>query len=295
MLSSGFDTAAATRVSRMLLNRFKQRALRTVWRIEKKGRRSFLVGTAHFFPYSFRASSKKILGQVAKVLFEGPLDEMSMSQVRDSGLQGDSSESILDELDNVTVAKIANALTPANSGRSAPMGLQMFSTTPDASVRAMVQGMKPWMGFFAIYSRFLEKNGWKYSVDMEAYELARKMHKDIIPMETIEEQIEVLETVSRDQIIDFLTRIDQWGSYTGDFVKWYLAGDLERIYSNPYRFPTRSPLVIEDRDKVFYERMLNYLEQGNAAAFVGIPHVKGISRLLSADGYEVRQMQDQAK
>ena len=111
-------------------------------------------------------------------------------------------------------------------------------------------------------------------------------------METIEEQIEVLETVSRDQIIDFLRRIDQWGSYTGDFVKWYLAGDLEKIYSNPYRFPTRSPLVIEDRDKVFYERMLDYLEQGDAAVFVGIPHVMGINRLLSADGYEVRQMQD---
>ena len=111
-------------------------------------------------------------------------------------------------------------------------------------------------------------------------------------METIEEQIEVLDTVSRDQIIDFLTRIDQWGSYTSDFVKWYLAGDLDKIYSNPYRFPTRSPLVIEDRDKVFYERMLYYLERGDAAAFVGIPHVMGINRLLSADGYEVRQMQD---
>jgi uncharacterized protein YbaP (TraB family) len=276
----------------MFFNRFKQKTLKTVWLVEKNGCRSFLVGTAHFFPYSFRASSTKILEQVAKVLFEGPLDETSMSQVRDSGLWGDNSESILDELDKDTVAKIGAALLPENLARSASIGLQMFSTTPDASVRAMVQGMKPWMAFFAIYSRFLEKNGWKYSVDMEAYELAGKMHKDIIPMETIEEQIEVLETVSRDQIIDFLKRVDQWRSYTGDFVKWYLAGDLEKIYSNPYRFPTRSPLVIEDRDKIFYERMLNYLEKGDAAAFVGIPHVMGISRMLCADGYEVRQMQD---
>jgi uncharacterized protein YbaP (TraB family) len=276
----------------LFLKRFRQKALNTVWRIEKNGRRSFLVGTAHFFPYSFRVSSTKLLKQVAKVLFEGPLDEISMSKVVNAGSQGNRSDCILDELEEATVAKIANALASANSGRSAPMGLRMFSPKPEASIRAMIQGMKPWMAFFAIYSRFLQNNGWKHSVDMEAYELAGKMQKDIIPMETIEEQIEVLETVSRDQIIDFLGRIDQWGSYTGDFVKWYLAGDLEKIYSNPYRFPTRSPLVIEDRDKVFYERMLHHLERGDAAAFVGIPHVMGISRLLSADGYEVRQIQN---
>ena len=127
---------------------------------------------------------------------------------------------------------------------------------------------------------------------MEAFHLAKKMGKDIIPLETIEEQIEVLETVSRPQIVDFLKRIDQWESYTSDFVKWYLDGDLEKIHSNSYRFPTRSPLVIEDRDKVFYERMLTYLEQGDVAVFVGIPHVMGISRLLSADGYLIQKMQD---
>ena len=149
----------------------------------------------------------------------------------------------------------------------------MFLTTPDVSIRAMVEGMKPWMAFFSIYSRFVQNNGWKYSVDMEAFHLAKKMGKDIIPLETIEEQIEVLETVSRPQIVDFLKRIDQWKSYTSDFVKWYLDGDLEKIHFNSYRFPTRSPLVIEDRDRVFYERMLSYLEQGDAAAFVGIPHV----------------------
>jgi uncharacterized protein YbaP (TraB family) len=256
--------------------------------LEKNGRRSFLVGTAHFFPYSFKTSTAKLLNQVDRVLFEGPLDEISMSKVVDAGSQGDRSDCILDELDEATVAKIAKILAPANSGRSVPMGLRMISAKPEASVRALIQGMKPWMAFFTIYSRFLENNGWKYSVDLEAYGLARKMNKDVIPLETIEEQIEVLDTVSRPQIIDFLKRIDQWRSYTGDFVKWYLDGDLEKMATNPYRFPTRRPSVIEDRDKVFYQRMVPHLEQGSAAAFVGIPHVTGISHLLSAEGYEIQ-------
>jgi uncharacterized protein YbaP (TraB family) len=277
----------------LFLNRFRRKALKTVWRLEKNGRRSFLVGTAHFFPYSFKTSTTKLLTQVNKVLFEGPLDEISMSKVVDAGLQGDSSDCILNELDEATVAKIAKVLAPASSSRSVPTGLEMvLPIRPDNYIREMVKGMRPWMAFFAIYSRFLQNNGWKYSVDMEAFHLAKKMGKDIIPLETIEEQIEVLETVSRAQIIDFLKRIDQWDSYTRDFVKWYLDGDLEKISSNPYRFPTRSPLVIEDRDKVFYERMLTYLEQGDAAVLVGIPHVMGISRLLSADGYLIQKIQD---
>jgi uncharacterized protein YbaP (TraB family) len=275
----------------LFLNIFRQKELKAVWRLEKNGRRSFLVGTAHFFPYSFKASTTKLLKQVNKVLFEGPLDEISMSKVVDAGLQGDRSDCILDELDEATVAKIAKILAPADSSGSVAANLEMFFTAPDVSIRAMIEGMKPWMAFFSIYSRFVQNQGWKYSVDMEAFHLGEKMGKNIIPLETIEEQIEVLETVSRPQIIDFLKRIDQWHSYTRDFVKWYLDGDLEAIHSNSYRFPTRSQAVIEDRDKVFYHRMVPHLEQGDAAAFVGIPHVMGINRLLSADGYEIRQVQ----
>jgi hypothetical protein len=38
--------------------------------------------------------------------------------------------------------------------------------------------------------------------------------------------------------------------------------------------------------------MVQYLQQGNAAVFVGSPHVAGISRILSDDGYEVRLAND---
>ena len=43
-----------------------------------------------------------------------------MSKVVDAGLQGDSSDCILDELDEATVAKIAKVLAPASSSRSVP-------------------------------------------------------------------------------------------------------------------------------------------------------------------------------
>ena len=275
----------------MFLDNFRRKILRTVWSLEKNGRRSFLVGTAHFFPYSFGTSSSKLLKQVDIVLFEGPLDEISMSKVVDAGLQGDCSDCVLDELDEATVGKIAKIMAPADLGDSFSTGLESLLTVPNFSIRPMFEGMRPWMAFFSIYSRFVQNNGWKYSVDMEVFDLAKKMGKDIVFMETIEEQIEVLETISRRQIIDFLKRIDEWKNYTRDFVEWYLEGDLEKIHANTYRFPTRRPSVIEQRDSLFYDRMRNYLEQGDAAAFVGIPHVTGLSNLLSADGYEIEKIQ----
>ncbi len=38
-----------------------------------------------------------------------------------------------------------------------------------------------------------------------------------------------------------------------------------------------------------YERMGSYLAEGHAVAFVGSPHVVGISRMLKEDRYAVEQ------
>lgn len=263
-----------------------------IWCVEKDCRRSFLVGTAHFFPYSFKTSLRKLLRDSRTVLFEGPLDRHSMEMVRNAGFQGESDDDLIHELDDATVASITKAIAAPMPAGTSSIGLLLLTSISSTSLQSLAKGMKPWMAFFTIYSRFLEKNGWKYSVDMEAYGLALKMSKEVVFLETIEEQMQVLESLSREQIINFLKRIDHWKSYTSDFLRWYLDADLEKISLNPYGFPTRSPWVIERRDNVFCERMMQYLQQGNVAVFVGSPHVSGISRMLSDYGYEIRRAND---
>jgi uncharacterized protein YbaP (TraB family) len=277
----------------MLFRRFREKPFKMVWRVQKDYRRSFLAGTAHFFPHSFKTSIARLLRGCRTVLFEGPLDPISMQQVVKAGMQEDSQECLLDELDEQTIIKITNALAPSGSDSRSLMTLQFMASSPESFARSLVRGMKPWMAFFTLYYRFLEKNGWKYSVDMEAYDLARKMGKSVVYLETIDEQIEVLESLSREQMIDFLERIHHWKSYTRDFVKWYIEADLGKISSNPYRFPTRNPWIIERRDAIFYERMRQYLQEGDAAVFVGVPHVAGIMRMLSAEGYEIRKADEE--
>jgi len=49
----------AERISRVLNPR--ERILRTVWRAQKGGMINYFIGTAHFFPYHFRTSLKRLL------------------------------------------------------------------------------------------------------------------------------------------------------------------------------------------------------------------------------------------
>lgn len=54
-------------------------------------------------------------------------------------------------------------------------------------------------------------------------------------------------------------------------------------------FPTRTEHIISNRDQRFCERMLPYMEQGRAVAFVGAAHLVNLRHLLADAGFTVRQ------
>ncbi|MGD8263576.1 MAG: TraB/GumN family protein, partial [Desulfobacterales bacterium] len=80
-----------------------------------------------------------------------------------------------------------------------------------------------------------------------------------------------------------------WHELAHDYVDCYLCGDLQKLRSKGLRFPSRHQSVIDHRDEIFYKRMQPYLMQGRALAFVGAPHVHGISKMLREDGYDIRR------
>lgn len=272
----------------MFFSRSNEKELKMIWEVEKNHKRSYLVGTAHFFPYSFKTSLQRCLANAGTIMFEGPLDQDNMAKVVNSGLDKLSSYHIFDDLDQQSINRITRELAPQCRGRNTFFILNLRKFRIENPLYEMLKGMKPWLAFFTIWSSYLKKNGWKYSVDLEGYTLAREFGKKIVFLETIEEQITVLESLARDRIIDFLKCVDQWHELAQDYVTCYLAGDLERIKSTGLRFPSRHHSVINHRDKIFYEGMLQYLEQGDAVAFVGAPHVRGVSKLLRADGYQIK-------
>ena len=259
-----------------------------IWQVQKNGKISRLVGTAHFFPYSFRHSLRNCLQNARLVIFEGPLDEHNMARVRQAGMDTESSYHLFDELDDDTITGITGALIPVCRMRNSNQFYHYCKDSLKETVYDLVQGMQPWLAFFTLWSTYLQRNGWKYSVDMEGFSLAQEMDKKVLFLESIEEQIKVLQNISHEKIMDFLKQVDCWETLANSYVKSYLKGDLEKLRVSGIRFPSRHHTVIDHRDEIFFERMRAELVRGDIVAFLGAPHLKGMSRLLLADGYQVK-------
>jgi uncharacterized protein YbaP (TraB family) len=270
----------------MFFKRSKEKKLKMIFEVSKNDKRSHLVGTAHFFPYSFRASLSRYIERARAVLFEGPLDKGSMDKVVNAGRAEENEPHLFDGLDEKTINRVSEKLVPTCRSRNPFLFFNPITLSSENPVYEMVKGIKPWLAFFTLWSHYLERNGWRHSVDYEAYTIAREMGKNVVFLETIEEQVKVLESLSLEKIRYFLERIDHWNEYADEYVRCYLDGDLENLKSMWSRFPTRHATVIGDRDEILYKRMLAYLEDGDALTFVGAPHLRGIGEMLRADGYQ---------
>ncbi len=259
-----------------------------IWEVQKNGKTSHLVGTAHFFPYSFRNALRRCLQNARVAIFEGPLDHDNMARVRQAGTDAESSYHLFNELDDKTIAGITEALIPVCRIRHSNQLLSFCKDSLQETVYDLVKGMQPWLAFFTLWSTYLQRHGWKYSVDLEGFSIAQELGKQIIFLEAIEEQINVLKNISHDKIIYFLKQVEHWETLANDYVKSYLKGDLETLRLSGIRFPSRHHTVIDHRDEIFFERMQAELALGDVVAFLGAPHLKGMSCLLLADGYQVK-------
>ncbi|MGH8642434.1 MAG: TraB/GumN family protein [Burkholderiales bacterium] len=264
----------------------KERDLRMVWEVESKGRRSALVGTAHFFPYRFRASMRGRIARADVVLLEGPLDENSRRKVIAAGSVRRGA-SLPDALDAETMRRI-NAILAAPS---APAGTSAFywsvlhgnaPLAPGGDIRQL----EPWMAFFHIWTEYRRRDGWIYSVDLDAAATAAALRKDVRTLETIEEQITTLGRIPLERIVSFLKSAD-WEAYRRDYVRHYLDGNLAALMDMARAFPSYCEPVIEERAPLLLERMMPFLESGKAVAFVGIMHCRGLTAQLRAHGYAV--------
>lgn len=266
----------------------RHRPLRMIWRVNKGSAVSFLVGSAHFFPYSFRPDLEAYIRRSRAVWTEGPLDPDSLARVQEAGRQPPEKGHLLDLLDERVVTTLNETLFPA-CRRSFGLGLVSIpGTSMQNPIYELTQGMKPWLGFFTIWSAYLERRGWRYSVDLETHRIASEMGVAMGGLECIEEQIAVLESLSLQRILDFLAGQDLWERITRNYVRGYLAGDLARLRQEGLRFPSRHAPVIHPRDRILFERMRPGLEAGGAFVCIGAPHIPGVATLLRRHGFRTQ-------
>jgi len=264
-----------------------ERTLKTIWKVEKDETINYLVGTAHFFPYHFRKSLELLMRRGKRALFEGPMDAQSKSEVLGQGSQGEGSTAIYDALSRETIQEIKKKTGSRFEESSTRPILLPFPSQKYDPLYQHFSAFRPWLAFFNIWTQYLQEKGWRYSVDLEALEIATRMGKEVFYLETIEEQVAAMEKIPVSRIIHFLQQAPHWDRYTQAYVQIYLRGPLPEILSQSSDFPSRCPAIIEDRDPVMFARMMPFFAQGDAIAFVGTPHVVGLQKRLEGEGYRV--------
>ncbi len=264
---------------------YAQRPFRMLWKLEKNGRTSWIGGTAHFFCKSFEKSFKKLYEHVDTVLFEGHLDDRSLEKVALCGKTPPEPSACLYDLLTEEERAAVERVVRGPEGFFARL-LNICPAEP-VDVRWHLRRTRHWYAFFALWCAFLERKGWRYSVDLEAWRLAHAQGKRVLAMEDIEEQLEALRAVPVERAVNHLRACRQWPRLLRANARAYLAGDLEGLMGTSTEFPTRTGLIIGERDRRFHERMLPYIEAGNALALVGSAHLVNLRGMLKADGFVV--------
>jgi hypothetical protein len=256
------------------------------WEVEPRGgtpgRRSTLVGAAHFFPRHFRRDLRRLMADARLVLLEGPLDPAATRKVLEAGSGSGG----------LAIYRAAKETVNARLGvYSAPLDVhQLLKNLVFGREEQWLEDelckLKPWAAFFGIWTRFREREGWVHKMDLDAAQLAAKLGKEVRYLETIEEQIAALEAVPVARFVRFMNA--RWSDYCADYERHYLAGNLEELAHAAQDFPTYCDPVIGPRDAVLAERMAPELEAGDACAVIGVAHCRGVLAALERAGFELR-------
>ena len=131
------------------------------------------------------------------------------------------------------------------------------------------------------------------SVDEYFYRKAIAEDKEIIGIETIEEQFEILEAIPNDFIIDYFKNIDQAKEDMEIIIKLYKSAELEEMLEMMQK--DKSMVMIQknlltDRNIKMAERIQTMIDEQPIFITVGAGHLpgkEGIINMLTKAGYKI--------
>lgn len=141
-------------------------------------------------------------------------------------------------------------------------------------------------------------------LDLALYRQAKEAGKQILGLESIDEQLAVFEGLDESQQVEMLRLTlaaqDHMDDLLGALITAYLAGDLAKLQHISARYPALGSgelgehfreVAIDRRNHRMAERAAPQLERGGCFVAVGALHLpgeKGLLELLRQRGYQVR-------
>lgn len=273
-----------------MLNFFKTKKIKMVWKISNKNKESYLIGTTHMFHHRFTQCLNEFINSSDVVVLECPLDDDNLKRVLSAGIER-SKYSLHEMIDKNTIYNLAEIYTKVTFKlghlSSENHKLLALKKLYIEDIENTLKKRAHWASFFTLWYDFLKLIDWKHSMDLEAQKIAQNMNKEVFFLEKPEEQIEAMDGIPPERIVNFIKKAYHWEIYTEKYSKLYLKGRLNELLDYTSIFPTRCESIIDRRDPILFERMLPYIDRGNSSIFVGITHIPGIISLMQNKGLKI--------
>ncbi len=251
-----------------------------LWKIEKKGyNTSYLFGTIHIKDKRAFHFNDSLLAKI------------------------DASEVLVTELDLSTesIVEMAVALK-LPEGKTlkevlSPVQYEKLKKFAEAHVLlnfAQLEQFKPIMILMlAMQSEIPDNMG--EAVDVYLYKYAKSKGKETVGLETIEEQMDVFDMMSYEEIIEAVDEYDSGESIPyEELIVAYENSDLTKVQSIMKQEEAKNEkfmkALLQKRNKVMAKRIPNFMEQASTVFAVGAGHLagkEGLLKMLEDKGFNV--------
>jgi uncharacterized protein YbaP (TraB family) len=153
--------------------------------------------------------------------------------------------------------------------------------------------LKP-IALLSLVMNFQFANDVDVSVDEYFYRKATEENKKVIGIETIEEQLEILDSIPNDYIIDYFKNIDSAQEDMETIIKLYQSADLNKMLKMMQKDKSMVMIrknLLTDRNKKMTERIQPIINEQSTFIAIGAGHLpgnEGIINLLSNAGYIIK-------
>lgn len=254
-----------------------------LWKISGNGitKPSYLYGTVHLIcssDFTLSPQLKKSMAQSEKLYLEIDMDDpaMNMKMLQLSMLKG---------------KKLSDFFSEADYNK-----LNAFFRDSIGMPLAMLNTMKPFVLFSMITLKTMPCDKHE-SYEMSLVKMAKEQTKEVLGLETIEDQMKVFDdmpdSVQAQMVMRYVNEFDKQKADFQNMIDMYKAEDLDGLYS----YIMSSPDIEGAQDVLLFNRNQKWIPVIEAAIkeeptffAVGAGHLageKGLIQLLKDKGYEV--------
>lgn len=257
-----------------------------LWKISGKGltKPSYLYGTVHIIcanDFVISPQLKKSVEQSEKLYLEVDMDDpaMNMKMLQMSMLQG---------------KKLSDFFSEADYNK-----LNIFFRDTIGMPLAMLNTMKPFVLFSMLTLKTVpcEK---QESYEMTLVKMAKEQNKEVLGLETIEDQMrvfdEMADSVQAQMVMRYVNEFDKQKEEFKNMIALYKAQDLDALYKQIMS----SPDMDGAEDVLLFNRNIKWIpiietaiKEEPSFFAVGAGHLageKGVIQLLKNQGYEVTRV-----